>query len=241
MTQTPDASTQTSPQLAHLTPSQGKILEMLGRGYSQVIVADTVGVTEGYVSQLLSEDWFAQEVQRKKFEYMQKHTLLDDKYDTLEERLLGKLDKSVSMLIKPMDIAKVLQVINGAKRKGVQQNDPATLVQNIVQLNIPVQLAQKFITNANSQVVEIQHGEDTSQPLVTIANGSLERLAREVKEVSGARVIESGGGGSSQDSHHQGGETISKASLEERARIQAAQAGLSKGIPRTQQVTAEDL
>lgn len=230
-----------------MTPTQQKIMEMLGRGYPRVTVADTVGVTEGYISQLLSEEWFAQEVQRRKFAQSQKLTQLDDKYDSLEEKLLAKLDKASALLIKPLDIARVLTAVNGAKRKGVQNQDPATLVQTVVQLNMPIQLMQKFVKDSNNQVVEIQHGQESPRALVTIPGGALEELSRKACEDKfaagqpGISNLGSSGGNSAEGIGAQSGETIRPQSLERLAEVAAAQARLSQGIPRTQKVTAEDI
>lgn len=162
------------------SPTEMKLIALLGKGYKGNEAAQAVGVTEGFVSQCLSEDWFAQEVAALKLKNLQKHQLLDEKYDDFEEEMLDKLRKMSKLLIKPMEIAKVLQIANGAKRKSHVHTDHTTLTQNIVQLTIPPALAARFVSNANSQVVEVHDGTGRSQALVTVTSGQLEELSREI-------------------------------------------------------------
>lgn len=177
----PESSANTLPQM---NATQERALALLGSGYPPTIVANSVGVSESYISQLLSLSWFAQQVQELKFLNLKKHTELDDAYDDLEEKLLKKLDKLVPLLIKPMDISRVLQTVNSAKRRGQGGSNVGHVTQNIVQLSLPPALLQKFIKNTNNQIVEVQDGTGQPKSLVTTSSSSLERLSREVRETA---------------------------------------------------------
>lgn len=168
--------------LPQMNATQERALSLLGSGYPAPIVASSVGVSESYISQLMSLDWFSAQVQELKFLNLKKHTELDDAYDDLEEKLLKKLDKLVPLLIKPMDISRVLQTVNGAKRRGAGSSEVGHITQNIVQLSLPPALLQRFIKNANNQIVEVQDGTGQQNSLVTTSSGSLERLSREARE-----------------------------------------------------------
>lgn len=166
-----------------MNATQERALSLLGSGFPPSVVASSVGVTESYISQLMSLDWFAQQVQEMKFLNLKKHSELDDRYDDLEEKLLTKLDKLVPLLVKPMDVTRVLATVNGAKRKGAGTQAGSTLVtQNIVQLTIPPALFHKFVSNTNNQIVEVQDGTGQPKSLVTTTLDSMERLSREVGE-----------------------------------------------------------
>lgn len=168
--------------LPQMNATQERALALLGSGYPAPVVASSVGVTESYISQLMSLDWFSAQVQELKFLNLKKHTELDDAYDDLEEKLLKKLDKLVPLLIKPMDVTRVLQTVNSAKRRGAGSSEVGHITQNIVQLSLPPALMQRFIKNANNQIVEVQDGTGQQNSLVTTSSGSLERLSREVRE-----------------------------------------------------------
>lgn len=174
------------PGASNTTPvmnaTQERALALLGSGYPAPVVASSVGVSESYISQLMSLDWFSAQVQELKFLNLKKHTELDDAYDDLEEKLLKKLDKLVPLLIKPMDVTRVLQTVNSAKRRGAGSSEVGHITQNIVQLSLPPALMQRFIKNANNQIVEVQDGTGQQNSLVTTSSGSLERLSRETRE-----------------------------------------------------------
>lgn len=222
----------------NLNPMQEKILNLLGQGFPAGVVASSVGCEASYVSQLISLDWFAQLVQEKKFAHLQKHTAIDAKYDSIEEKLLEKLEKTLPLIIRPGDITKTLQTINGAKRRGVQSTDPATLTQNIVQLTLPNVIIQKFVSNAHNQIVEVQDDTGQQRTLVTVTSGSLERLSRETIPADFTQLTNGGSAGSSEDFSRK---TIAPERLNLPAEIIAAQEGLNKSIRSSQPITADDL
>ncbi|MCY1426595.1 hypothetical protein D9M71_424180 [compost metagenome] len=213
---------------------------LLGSGYPAPVVASSVGVTESYISQLMSLDWFSAQVQELKFLNLKKHTELDDAYDDLEEKLLKKLDKLVPLLIKPMDVTRVLQTVNSAKRRGAGSSEVGHITQNIVQLSLPEALLQKFIKNTNNQIVEVQDGTGQQNSLVTTSSGSLERLSREVREAD--ELSESIRGSIlSQHSEDRQDKTISPEVLEQLANAKTLIKGLNESGRTKAALTAEDL
>lgn len=161
---------------AGLNTNQAQALKFLGQGISAVMVASTLGVSEGLVSQFLAEPRFAEEVTRLKLEALQKQTSVDNKYLEYEDRLLDKFGKVIPLMTKPMEILKGLQVLNATKRRGMADAPVGMGTSQIVQINIPVHVSQKFITNTHNQIVEI-HDEDGSRSLVTATPQAVERLA----------------------------------------------------------------
>lgn len=225
------------------SPTEQKLMGLLGKGYTQAQAAQATGVSEGFVSQLLSEDWFAEEVQKLRFAALAKHQGLDEKYDDFEEVLLEKLKKMAGLLVKPKDIASVLNIVNKATRKSVTNTGPSTLTQNIVNLTIPVALANKFVTNANNQVVEVTDGDGRSQALVTIASGQLEGLSREAGAVRELERLDCTDGtfanASNPSSELQ--QTINASNLDKLIQGELAPQRLKESLRSTRQVTAEDL
>lgn len=151
-----------------------RALILLGQGINSEAVAAACGVSASRISQLLSQEEFAEKVSLLRYENLQKHNFRDSAYDTLEDALLEKLAHSVrmNMIFRPMEIIKAIQTINGAKRRG--HSAPETIVnqQTIVNLILPSQITQKFTTNVNNQVVSVgSDGEE--QALLTMQAGTL--------------------------------------------------------------------
>lgn len=225
-------------QIIRMNDTQNKMLALLGQGFPPVVVASSLGCSESYVSQMLSEDWFARQVQELKFKTLQKHTVIDNKYDTLEERLLEKLERAIPLIVRPADITRTLQAINGAKRRGSGSQGQTTITQNIVQLTLPTALLQRFVSNQNNQIIEVQDGNGQQNPLVTTSSHSLERLSREARE---ARELRNSECGSLLGSTSQPSQAISPKELSLLSEAQSSQVRLGKGPESKGPIKAEDL
>jgi hypothetical protein len=149
---------------------QGRALALLGDGIQQSIVAQTLGVTESYISQLLADENFRNAVVEKRYNHLQKYNVRDAAYDKIEDKLLDQLEKMLPMLMDPMKIAKVLSTINAAKRRGQSAPESIVTQNTVVQLTMPIAVLNRFkvTKDANNQIIEA--GE---QSLVTIQSGSL--------------------------------------------------------------------
>lgn len=220
-----------------MNATQERALSLLGAGFPPAIVAASIGVSESYISQCMSLSWFSSQVQELKFLNLQKHTELDSMYDDLEEKLVRKLDKLVPLLVKPMDITRVLQTVNNAKRRGAGSSDVGMVTQNIVQLTLPPALMQRFIKNANNQIVEVQDGTGQQNSLVTTSSGSLERLSREVRETEELREL----GNSSNRTELESEKTISSEVLKQLADSKTLIKRLNESGRTSPALTAEDL
>lgn len=157
----------------HYTPGQTssteeKAMILLGKGIGSEPVAAALGVTPSRISQLLSQEGFAQKVADLRYQNLQKHNERDGQYDKIEDKLLSKLDKAIPLLIKPESILKAITVVNSAKRRGQDSPDVATTNKNIVNLILPTNIAEKFTIDINNQVTRA--GE---QELLTMPSGNL--------------------------------------------------------------------
>ena len=150
------------------TSTEERALTLLGQGIPASVVAATCGVSESRISQLISDPEFAAQVAELRFSSLQKHNERDNKYDTMEDALIDKLKDLLPLMMRPMEVVKAIQTINGAKRRGASAPDSITQQQTFIQLNIPTTLIQKFQINSNNHVT--QAGEQT---LLTLQSGSL--------------------------------------------------------------------
>jgi hypothetical protein len=147
---------------------EDRALTLLGQGVPPTAVANALGVDPSRISQLLSEDDFAQKVIERKFESLSKNNERDLSIDEIEDKLIKKLENCLPFMTRPMEILKSFQVLNAAKRRGMTQSEDLTQKQTIIQLNIPTIILDKFQTNVHNQVVQVG-----SQSLVTIQSGEM--------------------------------------------------------------------
>lgn len=150
--------------------TKARALELLGDGVASNLVAQTLGVTESYISQLLADELFLKGVVERRYEALAKHNKRDAEYDSLEDTLLARLKETLPMLYDPIRITKVLQVINAAKRRG--QSSPESITQQnvVVNLTLPTAVIDRFsvVKNVDNQILEAG-----SQKLLTIQSGTL--------------------------------------------------------------------
>ncbi len=150
----------------NLSSTETRALELLGSGCAPETVASALGVTASRISQLLSDETFALAVADLRFKNLQRHSAIDSSYDSMEETLLEKLKDLLPLMMRPMEVLKALQVLNGAKRRGaasVPGTGNAFSGAQIVQINMPTVIHQQILSDVNNQVVQIG-----SQNLVTI-------------------------------------------------------------------------
>jgi len=150
------------------TGTAGRALELLGNGVNAESVAAALGVTPSYISTLIADEEFTTQLVTLKYEKLSKHNERDDKYNSIEDKLLEQLESLRPLMMRPMEVLRAIQVVNAAKRRGAASPDSIVNKQALVQLTMPIQLVQKFTTNINNQVVEVE-----GQELVTIDSKSL--------------------------------------------------------------------
>lgn len=150
-----------------------KILELLGTGLQENVVASAVGCTPGYISQLLAQPEFRSAVLERRVLALQQHTARDSRYDTLEDKLLDRLEQVVPFTTRIGEITRALQVVNTAKRRGAPHTEQAELeaVKSVV-LNMPVQVIQHFQLNENKEVISVE-----GRPMVSATLAQAAQLA----------------------------------------------------------------
>ena len=161
------------------TNLESRALKLLGKGINQESVASALGVSAGRISQLLSDSDFATKVANLRFEALQTHSERDAKCDELEDKLLIKLKASLSLMTKPDTILKAYQIVNGAKRRGLDSTSgAASATTNIVNLMLPKVITQNFVVNSNNQVVKAG-----DQNLFTMSSGDLLKKVEAAEQV----------------------------------------------------------
>lgn len=164
-----------------------QIIEMLGKGLTPTVVSTAVGVSESYISQLLSTEEVADQVASLRVEAINSYTDMDDKYNRLENTVLDKLEETIDFITAPKDLLRAAHMLNNAKRRGL---DSLTAQANqappsqVINLIMPTHTITEFKTNSTNQVIEASHTANdttTKQTLITIPSNKLDNLLEELE------------------------------------------------------------
>lgn len=157
---------------------KSKILRLLGSGLSAEIVANAVGCDPSYISQLLADDEFRNQVSEERIKSLTSATARDEKYDTLEDRLLQKLSDTLDFFIKPRDVLFALATVNRMERRGTRPQESTVINNKIVNLVLPQRVSNQFIVNSGQQIVGISTDSGVKS-LVTLDSKYVNNLAQQ--------------------------------------------------------------
>jgi len=148
-------------------------------------VAHIVGCNVSYISQLMADPEFAEDVMVARIEQGERTAGMDLKADELEDLLLDKLKRAVPMMFKPSEILRAYQVLNQAKRRVSMDSVGGTGAEGgaVLTLRIPARTALKFKMDTAGEVIEVE-----GRPLVTMPSGQLMRMMSERGSVHGQEL-----------------------------------------------------
>ena len=116
------------------------ILNLLASGLRPADVARELGVSEGYISQLLKDKEFASSLQQMQLARASALIEHDKKLDSIESSLANKAEELVPFLSTPGQVFKALQIVNGLKRRAPAALDSSHEAAAVVQISLPAQL-----------------------------------------------------------------------------------------------------
>jgi hypothetical protein len=173
-----------------LSSTDKKALDLLGAGVTVAQTAAAIGVTESRIAQLLSDDYFAERLASVRFEALAKHNERDNEYDKIEDQLIKQLKSTLPMVMQPEKIVRMLQVINSAKRRGASSPDAIHQKQTVIQLQLPIQIINRFATNGINQVVSVDAEDGNSkQSMVTVQSGQMKKLVEHQRELDAEKNL----------------------------------------------------
>ena len=157
--------------IPHHSTNATRLIEYAKLGASPTEISRALGITPSAVTQLMDTPEVSEELKRLQEEQLARSSALDNKYDILEDKLLAQLERTLPLLVKPHEIARVLAQVNSAKRRGVAAT-VSDAPQKVISLTLPTVIQNKFIVNSANQVVEAG-----AQQLVTIPSANVTKLA----------------------------------------------------------------
>lgn len=156
------------------TTTEERALKLLASGVTAANAAVALGISDSRISQLVSDESFASKLVALKFESLQKHNARDEEYDGIEDVLIEQLKLAIPMMMQPEKIARVLSMINSAKRRGASSPDSVLQKQQVVRLTIPIQILNRFSTNSAQQIISVN-----DEDMITVQSGRMNTLLEE--------------------------------------------------------------
>lgn len=156
------------------------IVECLQQGFEQKAIADALGCSESYVSQLIAA---RPELRQAKQQLSDRYADTDALYDKIEQEALKQLEMRLATCTKPMELVRIAQAMNAAKRRSLPVEVGAGAgAGTVVHVTIPQQVAvQQFQFNAHNQAIALTATDGKQErALITASTEQLDRLAAAV-------------------------------------------------------------
>lgn len=151
-----------------MSTKKEQIFELLAKGVAQHKVPAIVGVSASYVSQLLMDEQFTQELAEARTETALARREHDDAMDELETLTLSKLAEAIEFETKTAPLLKAFQTLNNAKRRTMgEAHEQASAPSITVNIRLPDHLRTRTVqhdTNANNEVIEVEGRAITTMP-----------------------------------------------------------------------------
>lgn len=192
------------------TDLKGRILKLLVMGVRPSEIADSCGCEPSYISQLIKTPEFIAVLQEKGTGRLEKEADLKERYETLEGKVLEKLERAVDWVAKPMELVRILQILGARKHAAViptgrEERETATISLSGNSIKI---FAPQFVINERNDVVGL--GDQSFAPM---SSGALIAYGKEarIKELENGREVEAASRSFAGESRENGGEALSEA------------------------------
>lgn len=162
-----------------------KIIALLGSGVPATQVASACGVSDSYVSQILSEEGVQEKVQELRTEKAMRYVEHDEKLDSDEAAALKLVRRNIhNGFLKPMETLRHFQILNAARRRSDTGQTQADAPSTVIALNIPAAAIVQFKLTHERQVIEVEGRSLVPLPAAQVAKMARERKAVEQLESS---------------------------------------------------------
>ena len=163
--------------------------EMIKPGATATSVAELLGVTPSAISQALdASPELKQEILEAKVAKNGIGEALDAAYDKLELKALKKLGQQIDWVQKPMEVAKILQTLNAAKRRGTGGTGQEREVgREVVALQLPKEFVKKLKIGTEGQILEADGRVLSTMPALQVGKMLAARTEEQEQEAAQAQ------------------------------------------------------
>ncbi len=158
--------------------NRDRIVELLCQGLPNGVVAKACGVDDSYVSQLMADEEIRAQVLIAKTKKVEEGVQLDNTIEEVEKTALERMRDLLPYVTKPMDLARIFQTVNGAKKRTAELSGiNTTQTAPLVQINISMEAATQFKLSSDKQVVEVDGRSMATLPARALTEKLIERRA----------------------------------------------------------------
>lgn len=142
-----------------MSSTREKIIGYLAAGVSQTIAAESAGVSDSYVSQLLEQEGVREEIAAKKSAKLERHIEVDDTIETAEKLALQQIVRKLQSPGVPVPLKEAVQafsVLNSARKKadlGAAGNNAGSV--DTVVFVLPKAAKTMIQINSDNQIIEV--------------------------------------------------------------------------------------
>lgn len=167
-----------------------RVKELLEIGMAAGQVADVLGCSASYVSQLMEDTEFMSAVHAGRIARAQNAVAIDKLIELGEEKALRKIVSSLDVPQKLSDIHRSFQLLNGAKKHvptGMQEQRSGNSV--VVNIQLPQAASVLMRFNEKKEVVEIEGRSMAALPAKHVEQMLRNRQGKDLIETSNAVEI----------------------------------------------------
>jgi predicted transcriptional regulator len=147
------------PSLSHTDAIKEQLFNLLSKGLSQESAALSLGVTPGYISQLLTNDKdLADKIAAKLALRQVKNLETYELVNKIQSNALEKLDLRLPTVTKVNDLLNIIKTMQGVAAVNPAPNPEVVKPQTIININLPAHLlipqqVPSLVFNAQNQAV----------------------------------------------------------------------------------------
>lgn len=155
-----------------------RIVKLLGQNIQQSLVASAVGVTDSYISQLLTEEGVMEEIAHLKAAKLEEAVAQSDTIDDIKKLALSRISSTIAFAKSPLEAARVFQILDNAHRPNENPLGDSAGVQ-IVQITLPRagNSTIRIQLNEQNQVIDVE-----GRSMAPLPSRVLPQLAAKVKQ-----------------------------------------------------------
>lgn len=168
-----------------------KIISLLAHKVQPSKIAASVGCSQQYINELMSNPDFRKAVVEAQMELPQEeiHESIDKQWDNLEALTVSTLTAQLSTLDSKELIA-VARIANAAKRRGENSADfqIAQAAKTVVSITLPQSIGVKYTKNSANEITSVD-----GRPMITIGSSALlQAVATDQAKLTNQRILLNG-------------------------------------------------
>lgn len=154
-----------------------EIIKLAARSWKSKEIADFLGVSESYVSQVLATEEAQAQIGQANIAEWEAAESFDDMLGKAEKKALEQVERSLP-LMRGVDAARIFKVLNEAKRRKDSLNRRGQEHGNgvFVQIMLPAAAEGKLVMTKESQIIEVD-----GKPMISATPTQLDKIFEERK------------------------------------------------------------